>query len=97
MTNSDRTPRERLYWLLDLFKTEQLDTEAFCREFERTYNLELNKADLISKEASAFAALFDKVIWFSPFPEERTRIPNYLGEEQIQAAVDEALRMLSGE
>lgn len=95
MTDKDRTSRERLYWLISLFKGGQLSTDAFCREFERSYNFELNKADLSPQEGSAFAALFDKVVWFSPFPEERARIPNYLGEEEIQAAADDAILALS--
>ncbi len=96
MTNVERAPRERLYWLIESFESGALDVAVFCREFEHTYNLELDKTTLSPIEASAFSDLFEKVIWYSPCPEERTRIPNYLSEEQIRAAVDEASRLLKG-
>ena len=95
MTEHAESPRERLYWLLRLLQQGQLGTEEFCQEFEQTYNFELDKEDLSSAEAVAFAALFDKVVWFSPFAEDRGRIPNYLGEAEVRAAVHETLCTLT--
>jgi hypothetical protein len=88
---SEREPRERLYWLIDEYKNGHLDTQGFCTEFERTYNLEVKKEQLLEGERYAFGRLFDKVVYYSPFSEERSRVPNYLGDDEIRAAVEEAL------
>jgi hypothetical protein len=89
------TARQRLYGLLDLLRSSRLSVEAFCSQFETTYNLELDKRELAPVEKTAFAMLFEKVIWYSPLPEERQSIPNYLGEAEILAAVADAERILS--
>lgn len=95
--NSNETPRSRLHLLLHLFIQERIDAETFCKRFEHTYNLELNKDDLSDTERFAFSELFNKVVWFSPFPEERARIPNYIGEEEVKAAVNRALSLLGSD
>ena len=80
--------------MLRLVKGGQLSVKRFCSEFEHTYNLKTDKFSLSQAEREAFSALFEKVAWFSPFPEERARIPHYLGEEDIFAAVDDTVRAL---
>jgi hypothetical protein len=86
--------RLRLHRLLAEFRADEMDTGTFSNEFERTYNLELDKGTLSPSEAQAFGKLFERVIWYSPFPEERAKIPNYLGEEEIRSAADEAARRI---
>ncbi len=67
-----------------------METEAFRIQFEQTCNMELDKTTLSPAEAEAFAALFEEVVWYSPFPEERARIPSYRGEAEIRAAAESA-------
>ena len=88
------TPREELYRLVELFTTGKMGTQSFCDVFEETYNLKVDKGTLSKSEAAAFGGLFDKVVWYSPFPEEREQIPNYLGDREIAAAVHEAAKSL---
>lgn len=88
MTSSDA--KGRLYRLLVAFRERRLDTVKFCDQFERTFNLELDKTSLTPDEAESFGALFEKVIWYSPYPEERAQISNYLGESEIRSAADTA-------
>jgi len=90
------TARERLRELVELFLQKKISVEHFCSTFETVYNLELNKAELSSKEAQAFSALFDRIVWYSPLLEERRAIPNYVGEEEVKAAVLETAQMLAG-
>jgi hypothetical protein len=86
--------RLRLRRLLAEFRAGVLDTERFCAQFEHTYNLELDKSTLTPDEAVAFGALFEQVVWYSPFREERARIPNYRSEADIARAADAAAHCL---
>lgn len=88
------TARLRLHRLLARFRAGELDTGTFCAQFEQTYNLELDKGTLSTVEADAFGALFERVIWYSPFPEERRQIPNYVGEAEISVSAEQAARKL---
>lgn len=84
------SPRARLHRLIREVRSGALDTQSFCARFETTYNLELDRSTLTSAEAEAFAELFEKVVWYSPFPAERERMPHDLGEEDIAHAVERA-------
>lgn len=84
----------RLHRLLAEFRAGKLDTETFCAQFERTYNLELDKSALTPAEAAAYGPLFEQVVWYSPFPDERARIPNYRSEADIARAAEAASRCL---
>ena len=89
------TARRRLRDLLTSVRTGQMSVEAFCSQFETTYNLELDKSELTEAEATAFSNVFEQVIWYSPFAEERARIPNYKSEREILAAVQDAEHVLT--
>lgn len=92
-TDSD-IARKRLYDLLKWVSSGKLSVEAFCAQFETTYNLELDRSRLALNEEEAFSMLFEQVIWYSPFPEERAKISNYKGEKEILAAVTNAEHIL---
>jgi hypothetical protein len=83
-------PRSKVYQLLTDLMRGRLSVLDFCDQFEVVYNLEVDRENLSVAERVALDELFKKVVWFSPFPEERAKIPNYLGEEQIMAAVEKA-------
>lgn len=89
------TARQRLLDLLRDVSSGRLGVEAFCSQFETAYNLELDKRQLTIEEAEAFSMLFEQVVWYSPFPEERTKVPNYKGEKEILDAVHDAERILA--
>jgi hypothetical protein len=76
----------KLRTLLRRYISGELDTSQFCDAFERAYNFEVAKADLNRIEGEAFAELFDKVVFYSPYPDERARIPNYRSEREIMEA-----------
>src|SRR5260370_42085137 len=81
------TGKAKLYWLIDLYMSGHHDVGTFCKEFERTYNFEINKAELSAVERSAFGDLFSKVTMYSAFQPELETIPIYQSAEQIRAAV----------
>lgn len=79
-------PKSRLYKLVVDFCRGRLDTAGFCDQFEQTYNLDLDRKTLTQIEAESFGALFEKVIWYSPYPKERAQISNYVGEAEVRKA-----------
>jgi hypothetical protein len=89
--------RLRLRQLLVAFRQRAINVEKFCADFEHIYNLELDKGTLTPAEMEAFASLFESVIWFSPFEEERLRIPNYKDEAAIEAAAELAAARIEEE
>jgi hypothetical protein len=82
--------REKLYWLMSLLAADDHDAGTFCKEFERTYNFEVDRTILTPTERDVFKSVFDKVCWYSPFPDERKKIPQYVSGEQIRTVVREA-------
>jgi hypothetical protein len=81
------TGSELLRKLLDDFLTGKLKTETFCCDVEVAYNDAVDEAALTPSEQPIFEKLFDVVVWYSPFPEERAELPLHLkNEEQIREA-----------
>jgi hypothetical protein len=97
VTEQQPTARERLHRLLDAYARRDIPIADFCSSFETIYNLELDVHELTAPEARAFRAVFERVVWYSPFPEERAAIPNYVGEDEVAASVAEAERILHRE
>jgi len=88
-------PKQRLYCLLEQLAEGSISVEQFTGAFETTYNLDLDKRELDEVEAPAFAELFDKVVWYSPIPEDLANVPNYLGDDAIRAAADSVRERLA--
>jgi hypothetical protein len=76
------------------FRAGKIDVLSFCDEYGKQFNLDLDKSELDPMHRSVLMNLFEKVVWFSPFPEERLQIPNYLGEDAIVAEVERAAEQL---
>ena len=81
------TGKAKLYWLIDLYTSGHHDVRTFCKEFEQTYNFEIDKAEFSAVEQSAFADLFSRVTMYSPFKRELQTVPFYQSAEQIRVAV----------
>lgn len=94
MPEHDPQARERLLRLMKLKLGVDISYDDFRIEYEDAFNFCLDKKAVSSHEFSVFQRLFDKVVWYSPFPEERLEIPNYIGEAEMEAAVAEARRDL---
>lgn len=78
--------REKLYWLISLYLEDHHDIRTFCKEFERTYNFEVEKRDLSAREQAVFESLFRKIVMFSPFKDELKAIPMYVSASEIKDA-----------
>jgi len=81
--------------LLTAFLAGDLDAEEFSRTFETAYNFETDRRALTAAEQTAFKKLFDVVVWYSPFPDERSAIPNYKSEAEIEEAASLARSEIS--
>jgi hypothetical protein len=77
---------ELLHKLLADYLGGRIDTPLFCSNFEQAFNFDVDRSALTPVESDAFQRLFDQVVYFSPFPEERAEVPNYRSEEQIHDA-----------
>ncbi len=94
MPEHDPQARERLLKLINLKLGTDIGYDDFRIEYEDAFNFGLDKKTVSSHEFSAFQRLFNKVVWYSPFPKERLEVPNYIGEAEMEAAVAEARRDL---
>lgn len=66
----------------------------FCAEFETQYNLNTDFAELPTGERSIYDDLLQVTSWYSPFPDERRQIPNYVDEEAVETAARVAAERL---
>ena len=81
MTQSPASQPLRI--LVAKFIDQKLDAPTFCAWFEQAYNFDTEKAELTVDESAVFEALFNEVVYFSPFPDERATVANYRGEDDI--------------
>jgi len=81
------TGSQLLRKLLDEFLGGKLTSETFCRDVEVAYNNAIDEAALMPMEQPIFEKLFDVVVWYSPFPDDRAELPNHLKSyEQVRDA-----------
>jgi hypothetical protein len=73
----------------------RMSVVSFCDEFESIFNIEIDKSTLVSNDLRAFSDLFDVVVWYSPFPEERESIPNYVDDRVVLDAAKKAAAALN--
>ena len=85
----------RLRNLIELVLAKKMSICDFCDEFEHLYNFELEKKELTENERSTLEELFNKVVYYSPFAEDRQKIENYLGDEEIIQSAKVACNVLS--
>lgn len=84
----------KLLRLFEEVRAGVLSIEDFCGNFENIYNFEVDRKSLSGVEVALLNDLFECVIWYSPFPDERREIPNYRNEDDVMAAIDVAAQGL---
>lgn len=85
-------PKKQLYYAIKVFLRGKYSVKDFCSNFERIYNLELDKSTLTKDEKKALGNLFDKVVYFSPVESE---YEGHLDGDDIYLAVKEAASILN--
>lgn len=97
MTNSNVASRADLLAAITAYRRGNLSTVEFCDAFERLYNLEVDKHTLAPADRVVFQTLFDEIVWYSPFPDDRSQYPRYRDENAIRHAVENAWVVLASE
>ncbi|MFC9775303.1 magnesium and cobalt transport protein CorA [Paenibacillus chitinolyticus] len=84
----ERTPKERLCWLLRLYKGKEIEAETFCDEFHMTYHYELNDEEVTETERVLFREIATVAARFSPFEEDHQKYPGvYFTTEDVERVV----------
>lgn len=86
--------RQILTELIASFREEELSVQEFCSRYENAFNFQISKDQLEQKERSAFQQLFDEVVLYSPFPEDRKEYRGYRDEQAIRQAASQAWSQL---
>jgi hypothetical protein len=94
MTPALNNGYSRLRTLISQAIEAKITIPEFCAQFEVLFNLELEKSELPNSEIAALSDLFEVVIWYSPFADEREQIPNYVDEKSVLAAAAKAAAKL---
>ena len=86
-----RSPRERLYWLVDLLLANELPMRDFLREFEWTYTNELATGDLDTDEEQNFGKLFKVASWHGTAEDRLSEpLPVRTSDEDVRSAAAQA-------
>jgi hypothetical protein len=91
----DRSPRDRLYWLIDLLLANELSEERFSQEFGHTYVMDIEGGDLTSAERREFEAVFAVTKLFATaeqrefdsYPARKTEADIRLAAQSAKAAL----------
>ena len=87
--------RDRLIKLLHDFSEQVLSVKQFCASYERTFNLEIDRSELSPAERAVFQVLFNEVVYYSPYEEDRIKYPGYRNDAQIRDAAARAIKQLT--
>ncbi|MGH8437405.1 MAG: hypothetical protein ACRERX_23760 [Pseudomonas sp.] len=68
------------------FLEGELNEKDFSERFERLYNLEVDRTTLSPEVANLFEDLFNEVVLYSPFEEDRKKYAGYRDERAIRKA-----------
>jgi hypothetical protein len=90
--------KRRLYWLMDIYLSNEITAKTFCDEFYYCYDLELDSELLTKLEEQVFSELGTVTGRFSEFEEDIRQYPGtYFTEKQLKQKVLEALEKLKEE
>ncbi|MGE5342074.1 MAG: hypothetical protein ACM3SY_11415 [Candidatus Omnitrophota bacterium] len=85
----DKDDKEVLYYLIEDYLNENVDTQKFARVFTRKYVIETDYDELSEIERTNFSALNRRTIRFSP-EEEDVKTGYYYSESQVREAAEKA-------
>lgn len=92
---SDASVFDRLAGLVDTFLSGELSTQDFCERFEEEFNLRSRRTDLEPRHDEIFQALFEEVVLYSPYEDDRAAYPRYRDERAILVAAENARTAIS--
>lgn len=69
--------------LINAVRQGAMSVGDFSSAVENEWNFGTERATLSEHERASVQKLFDVVVYYSPYPEERARIPNYRDENDV--------------
>ncbi|HKP75839.1 MAG TPA: hypothetical protein VJT67_09880 [Longimicrobiaceae bacterium] len=90
---SASTARDKLVALLEEYANGR-DTQEFCSAYEHAFNFEIDQGALPDSELRIFQTVFDEVVLYSPFEDDRAKYPGYRDEQAIRNVVAHALPLV---
>ena len=80
--------------LIEAVEQGSMTVGNFSSSVEREWNFGEERATLPEPHKAAIQHLFDVVVYYSPYPDERARIPNYRDEQDVLLAAQTCRRSL---
>ncbi|HYC29519.1 MAG TPA: colicin immunity domain-containing protein [Chitinophagaceae bacterium] len=94
----EKIDKRRLYELMDMYLSGQINAWTFCEEYHDCFGLEVDLKTLTKREEDAFTALSTVAGRFSKFEEDFKRYPGvYFTEEQLRQKVIETVELLKSQ
>ncbi len=88
MLRSDKSNKNYLHELIQLFQDKKVDSKIFCDLFCESYNKELDFELLAEDEYQRFRELSKVVSRYTPFKEEQIKYPDiYYNDDDLQNAI----------
>jgi len=69
--------------LIEAVQTGLITVGEFSSSIEREWNFGNERATLSEAQKAAIQQMFDVVVYYSPYPNERARIPIYRDEKDV--------------
>jgi hypothetical protein len=91
-----RLSRDDLLRLIESFLGGSLEVRDFCSRFETGFNFGVDYSKLSESDLKRFEWLFNEVVLFSEFPDDRAAYPGYRDETAIRSAAQATWDALSG-
>lgn len=91
----EKNDKRRLYQLMDMYLSKQINGWTFCNEYYYSYSLEIEIDDLTDIEQSAFSELDKISSRYTDVEKDLIKYPDtYYNEEQLKQKIIETKEML---
>ncbi|OGN42704.1 MAG: hypothetical protein A2623_11695 [Caulobacterales bacterium RIFCSPHIGHO2_01_FULL_70_19] len=80
--------------LIEAVQQGSMSVGDFSSSVEHEWNFGDERATLAEPEKAAIKRMFDVVVYYSPYPDERARIPSYRDENDVLQAAQQCRQSL---
>ncbi len=92
----EKTDKRRIYQLISMYLSGQIDESTFCNQFYSTYDLELDYDTLTEEEYKTFYELSEITARFSEFEDDIRKYPGvYRTKNELKQKIIETKNKLS--
>lgn len=83
------TNKEQLLYLIEYYHNGEYRVNDFTSQFEKIYESTITTSELSDFEDKLLKQIWDIVIYFSPYPEDRSVWKGFTSEEAVRKKVNE--------